>query len=113
RSANAWLEVAANAPEAAFAFLQELFASQPEEYTEGLTDGQIADLATAVGVPAAVSADFAGRAYGDWLTEAYHQAMEVRQIGGTPRVFIDGEQLGGNIYTAGVLKDAVEAAARG
>ncbi|MDR0416697.1 MAG: disulfide bond formation protein DsbA, partial [Propionibacteriaceae bacterium] len=90
-----------------------LFDNQPNEGTEGLTDAAIAALATAAGVPAAVSASFDGFAWDDWVTAANEVALRGREIGGTPRVFIDGERFMGDIYNAGPLRQAIEDAIRG
>lgn len=117
RAANAAAVVADQAPEQFAAFSSALFANQPEEGTKGLSDEEIADLAAEAGVPDAVvdrftaTADGADwRTFAPWVVAATNQATT--DLGGlsTPTVLIDGEKFTGDLYTAGPLTEAVEAA---
>jgi protein-disulfide isomerase len=117
RAGNAAAVVADQDPEHFAAFSSALFANQPEEGTKGLTDEEIADLATEVGVPSAIvdaftdtAPDAEWRTFAPWLAATTNQASD--DLGGisTPTVLIDGEQFTGDLYTAGPLTEAVEAA---
>lgn len=117
RAGNAAAVVADQDPDNYAAFSSALFANQPEEGTKGLSDEEIADLATEVGVPDAVVAQFTAtaddadwRTFAPWVAAATNQASA--DLGGlsTPTVLIDGEQFTGDMYTAGPLTQAVEAA---
>lgn len=135
RTANAAGIVADQAPEQFTAFVTALYENQPEEGSEGLTDEEIADIATGVGVPDAVTATFtdtvdgtfqAGESQeeksGTWRTFAPWAAAATNQMQidlgriGTPTVLIDGEEWpgeggdAGQLYQTGPLKAAVEAA---
>lgn len=112
RTANAIWTVADGAPDSVWAFHGALFANQPEEGSEGLTDEEIADIATEAGVPASVVDRFADGEYDDWVASATDAAFD-SGVTGTPTVKIDGEVFDGDLYTAGVLTEAVEAAAGG
>ncbi len=118
RAGNAAAIVADQAPEAFAAFSSALFANQPEEGTEGLTDDEIADLATEAGVPSAVvdtftatvSEDDDWRTFAPWLAANNNQAATDLGKISTPTVLIDGTQFEGDLYNAGPLREAVEAA---
>ncbi len=58
RAANALMTVADQDPEHFEAFMTALFQNQPAENSHGITDDQIATLATGVGVPQAVTDQF-------------------------------------------------------
>ena len=102
-SAAAW--VADRAPEQFSAFHVALFANQPEENSEGLTDQQIADIAGQAGVPAGVAAGIAdGDAtdtFGQWVEAATGAASADTSLHNedgrftTPTVLVDGERFPG------------------
>jgi protein-disulfide isomerase len=117
RAGNAAAVVADQAPEQYSAFHSALFANQPEEGTEGLSDEEIADLAEEAGVPQDVIDDFTATAPdADWRTFAPWLAANNNQMRtdlgelGTPTVLVDGEKFEGDLYTTGPLTEAIEAA---
>lgn len=110
RTANAIATVADGAPDAVWAFHSALYAAQPQEGTTGLTDDQIADVATEAGVPAAVVDDFEARTYDAWVAKVSEEAF-ASGVQGTPTVRIDGEEFEGDLYTPGPLTEAIESAA--
>ncbi|GIG35433.1 DsbA family protein [Cellulomonas pakistanensis] len=102
RAAAAAALVAQDAPEQFAAFNQQLFAGQPDEGTNGLTNEEIAQIARDAGVAGAVADDIAdGTAldqFGQWVTSATNEvtaneALFNAQSGsfGTPTITIDGE----------------------
>ena len=117
RAATAAALVADQAPDTFDAFNTAMFANQPGESTEGLTDAAIADIAVASGVPEEVAATIASSAYltGDgsfvpWVTAATQQAaLDLGRLA-TPTIVIDGETFAGDWSAPGVLADAVDAA---
>ncbi|MBA3021689.1 thioredoxin domain-containing protein [Propionicimonas sp.] len=110
RAANALVSVAKAEPDKMMAFNSALFANQPEENTTGLTDEEIALLATQVGVTQATIDTFASLTYADFVTSSTNAAF-TDGIQSTPTVLINGTQFEGNLLTAGPLKAAVQAAA--
>ncbi|GEL95880.1 DsbA family protein [Cellulomonas composti] len=135
RAGNALAVVADQDGEHFTAFLTALYANQPAEGSEGLTDDEIADLAVGVGVPQDVADQFLSvvdgtfttsgsdeektgtwRTFAPWIMAATSQADT--DLGGisTPTVLIDGQDWPADgedksqLYVAGPLKEAVEAA---
>ncbi|HEY0186792.1 MAG TPA: thioredoxin domain-containing protein [Cellulomonas sp.] len=117
RAGNAAAIVADQAPEDFSAFSSALFANQPDEGGTGLTDDEIADLALGVGVSQDVVDTFTetvsdtdGRLFAKWLAANTNYTSET--LGGisTPTVLINGTAFSGDLYTAGDLTDAIEAA---
>jgi protein-disulfide isomerase len=93
------------------AFNAALFAQQPVEGERGLTDAQIAAIATGAGVPADVTAAFAERRFEHWVATSTDLAFKRDGITGTPTVRINGKPFEGDLYTAGPLTAAITAAA--
>jgi protein-disulfide isomerase len=110
RTANAVATVADGAPERVWSLHAALYDAQPEEGTSGLSDEQIADIATDAGVPADVVDRFDDRTFEPWVASVTDAAFE-SGVTGTPTVHIDGEPFEGDLYTPGALTEAVEAAA--
>jgi protein-disulfide isomerase len=110
RSANAIATVADGAPESVWAFHGALYENQPEEGSSGLSDEEIADVAEEAGVPADVVDRFTDRTYDGWVASVTKQAGD-DGVNGTPTVWIDGENFDGDLFTPGVLTEAVESAA--
>jgi protein-disulfide isomerase len=110
RTANAIATVADGAPEQVWPFHAALYANQPEEGTNGLSDEEIASIAEDAGVPADVIDRFEDLEYDGWVADVTDEAFD-SGIEGTPTVTIDGEVFQGDLYTPGVLADALEAAA--
>ncbi len=111
RAANAFATVANSDPDHALAFYQALFENEPDENTSGLTDQQIADLATKAGVPADVVASFTDQTFVPWVDEMTTNALT--SISGTPTILIDGKAFEGDPYHAGPLEEALKAAEKG
>jgi protein-disulfide isomerase len=109
RAANAVVTVFDRAPDRVLAFNRALFASQPAEGSEGLTDDQIADLARDAGVAADVIALFGQERFQPWIAKSTDAAF-AGGITGTPTVRINGERFDGDLYTAGALATAINAA---
>jgi protein-disulfide isomerase len=83
RAAAAVTTVAQYDPAHFEAFFAALFDSQPPEQTEGLSEAEIAQIATDVGVPAAVTARFAEGEFEQWVTDATDAAI-ADGLQGTP-----------------------------
>lgn len=135
RAANALAVVADQSPEHVQAFITAMYAegTQPEEGTEGLTDEEIAAVATGVGVPQEVADAFTDtasgtfeiedengdttkhegtwRSFAPWVYAAYTAAGEKIPELTTPTILIDGVKWEGNWQTPGTLRAAVEEAA--
>jgi protein-disulfide isomerase len=109
RAANAVATVADRAPDKVLAFTQALFANQPEEGSEGISNDQIAYLARGAGVPPEVINAFADRTFEPWISKLTDTAF-ASGITGTPTVKINGKVFKDDIYTAGSLTNAVTAA---
>jgi protein-disulfide isomerase len=88
RAAGAAVAVAALAPAQFGAFDKALWANQPEEGGPGLSDEQLAELATQAGVPAKVVAQLADLGYQAWATEATSAMSQVQGFTGTPWVLM-------------------------
>ena len=121
RAATAAGFVADQAPEQFVAFNTAMFANQPEEGTEGLSDEQIADVARGAGVDEAVAAQIADGSYleGDasfspWVAAATEEATRAFPEGfGTPTILVDGENVSDldvDWRIEGALVGAIEAA---
>ena len=109
RAANAVVTVARFAPEKFLAFHMELFELQPMEGTPGLTDAQLVDAATSVGVPANVSARFSALAEQAWIASATQADFAV--VTGTPTVMINKMKVNVNLYQPGAIIQALAQAA--
>jgi protein-disulfide isomerase len=110
RAANAFATVADQAPDQAWAFHEALYAEQPQEGTEGLSDDAIATIAEDAGVPAEVIEEFTDLRHEGWVAEVTEKAFD-SGVEGTPTVLIDGEPFDGDLYQPGPLTAAIEAAA--
>ncbi|HML51164.1 MAG TPA: thioredoxin domain-containing protein [Propionicimonas sp.] len=112
RAANALITVYKAEPDKALAFNSAMYENQPAENTTGLSDAEIATIATSVGVSSDVVAtftDLSNTSFADNST----QAAFADGITGTPTILINGTKFSGNILTAGPFRQAVEAAAAG
>ena len=110
RTANAIAVTADAAPDRVWAFHTALYGQQPEEGSSGLTDQQIAGIATDAGVPANVVERFTQGAYRPWVASVTRDAFATG-IEHTPTVKIDGEVFTGDVFKAGPLTQAIESAA--
>lgn len=110
RAADALATVADKAPASVLAFNQALYAQQPAEGSAGLSDDQIATLATKAGVAPDVVKTFTNRTFEGWVAAATQAALTSGGITGTPTVKINGTVFKGDLYTVGPLTRAIEAA---
>ena len=116
RAAQAFAYIAEYAPDQALAFNEAMFAQQPGEGTTGLSNDQIAEIATSVGVPEDVAAKIADGTYNkfvDALTEiAFNNEKLLNENGnfGTPTILINGERITSNWTTPGALAEEIAAA---
>ena len=110
RTANAIATVADGAPDKVWAMHSALYANQPKEGGEGLTDDQIADLATSAGVPTPVVDRFTNGKFRPWVASTTQDAF-ASGVKGTPTVQIQGQAFDGDLYTPGPLTQAIKSAA--
>lgn len=120
RAANAVAVVADQAPDKFSAFNTALFANQPAENSQGLSDDEIAKLALTAGVPQSVVDKLTGtttvsgkswRTFAPYIAALTTQAsVDLGSSYGTPTVLINGTAFKGDLYTAGPLTDAIVAA---
>jgi protein-disulfide isomerase len=113
RAANAATTVGDRSPDHLLAFNNAMFEDQPEENTEGLSDEQIAERAKSAGVPDDVVAAFPDLTFEPWVAKHTEEAFGAGGIQGTPTVKINGTKFEGDLYTAGPLTEAINAAAKG
>lgn len=104
RSANAAACVANYSADKFYDFNSALFANQPKERTEGLTDAALVDLATKVGAPtAAVEKCVKDKEFKPWVLAATDRALkgpipnsDVTAVSGTPTVIVNGVKYNGS-----------------
>lgn len=109
RAANAVATVADRAAGKVLAFSNALFANQPAEGSAGLSDEQIAKLASGAGVPPDVVTRFTEGIFEPWVA-ASTSAVFKSGVTGTPTVKINGSRYDGDLYTVGPLTRAIAAA---
>lgn len=109
RAANAIVTVADRAPDKVLVFNKALFANQPAEGSSGLSDDQIAALASDAGVPRDVVNLFREGIFEPWIAKFTDAAFK-GGISGTPTVKINGAVFKGDLYTVGPLTQALTAA---
>lgn len=103
RAANAAACVADSSPDSFWAFNSALFADQPAEGTEGLTDEQLvatAATAGATGVEDCIEdQDFAGfvQSATDRAKEGPLPGTDVEKVEGTPTILVNGRQYTGSL----------------
>ncbi|KQP55512.1 thioredoxin domain-containing protein [Agreia sp. Leaf283] len=116
RAANAAACVADSAPQSFEAFSALLFANQPAENTEGLSNADLVDLADEAGAldDSDVSDCIESEGFSDWVTEATDRALtgplpgsDLEKVSGTPTVIVDGEQYTGSLTDAEEFADFV------
>ncbi|WP_372594636.1 DsbA family protein [Actinotalea sp.] len=113
RSAAAAWAVAEGSPEHYTAFVEAMMAQQPAENTAGLSDEEIAAIATGVGVPQEVADGLADGTFTWWATQATDLASQDLGSLATPTVLIDGVKLDPsttNYFDPETLKAAIAAA---
>jgi protein-disulfide isomerase len=106
RAANAAACVADTSPGSFEAFSALLFARQPAENTEGLSDADLVDLASDAGVSDAsdVRECIQSERFSGWIAEATERALsgplpnsDLDALTGTPTVIVDGVQYTGSL----------------
>ena len=103
-SSRAAAAVACAADEGLFWEYQKLlYAEQPDEGGEGLSDERLVELGTEVGLSGEFETCVSGGAQADWVEQVTQAAAE-RDIRSTPTVLVNGEQL-----TGGAPEDLVAA----
>ena len=112
RAANAFATVVDGAPDSAWDFHAALYEHQPTEGTDGLSDGEIGDIARAAGVPGDVVDGFGDGTFEPWVSSVTNAAFDAG-LQGTPTIMIDGQPFAGDPYSTGPLTDAIESAASG
>ena len=116
RAAQAFAYIAENAPDKALAFNEAMFAQQPKEGTAGLSNDQIAEIATSVGVPDDVVQGIAAGTYNKFieaLTEIAFNNKEVLNANGnfgTPTILINGKRMTSDWSQPGALSAEIAAA---
>lgn len=100
RAANAAACVAELSPDRFFDFHEALFAQQPEENTDGLTDDQLAKIAADVGAENAgnIQKCIVQRRFRTWVNEATQRALsgplpgtDVESVQSTPTIIVNGQ----------------------
>ncbi len=89
RAASAAALIAQESPAHFLAFMEGMYANQPEEGTTGLSDAEIQGIAVAASVPQDVVAKIPDYAYAAWVRSATEQAS-IDGMKGTPTVAING-----------------------
>lgn len=119
RSANAAACVANYSPNQFFDFSALLFKNQPKENTEGLTDDQIISLTrkAKVGKAESIRTCIIDQEFKSWTNAATERATtdplagtDVKKLGGTPTVIINGKKYAGAINSAADFATAVSKA---
>lgn len=111
RAAQALYTVADLAPEAYLDFETALFANQPAEGTTGLSDEEIAAIATQAGVPDDAVAAIADGTYTWWVGEVTTAARDLYDGRlATPSIRLNGEPLGDTVdwRDEATLREAIE-----
>ncbi|QHC67384.1 thioredoxin domain-containing protein [Rathayibacter sp. VKM Ac-2759] len=120
RSANAAACVADTAPDSFFDFNALLFANQPEEGTDGLSDDQLKDYVSQAGVEdtAAIDTCIDDQSFVSWVRAATERATagplpgtEVAAVTGTPTVLVNGEAYSGSLTDPDAFSSFVLSAA--
>jgi protein-disulfide isomerase len=79
-------------PEVAKKFHDLLYENQPEEGSDGLSDGRLVDLAVQAGATkSAVEPGIEKRAYEQWVENGTDAATKLKAYQGTPLVLLDGK----------------------
>lgn len=101
RAANAMYCVAEADADAAYPFMQALFADQPSEGTTGLTDEQLLEIAGDAGVTG-IDACVTDREYGDYVTAMTKETpVQPGASGiGTPTLAVNGEVIANSTIPA-------------
>jgi protein-disulfide isomerase len=109
RSLNHSATVARDQPEKFLAFHKALFANQPEENSDGLTDEEMVTIATDIGVSEEVTAKFSTMELNEWVEGATQSAANAG-VTGTPDVYLTapgGKKVRWTSALSGDIKGAV------
>jgi protein-disulfide isomerase len=91
-----------------------LYANQPEENSNGLTDAKLIDIGKSVGLTSSAFADAVNKqTYDSWVSKVT-DTFSARHYTGTPTIVVAGKQLQGandTVPTTADLTKAVDAAA--
>lgn len=112
RAGNAYATVVDAAPDKVWAFHNALYANQPHEGTEGLSDDQIASIAVGAGVPVDVVETFTEGVHRGWIAQSTQDAFDAG-VTSTPTVKINGDMFTDDWSTPGELTKAIESASAG
>jgi protein-disulfide isomerase len=112
RAANAYATVVDRAPARVWDFHTALYQHQPAEGTEGLSDDELAEIATEAGVPSAVAQTFTDGVHRGWVARSTQDAND-SGVSRTPTVLLNGQEFTGDWSTPGALAEAIEHAAAG
>jgi protein-disulfide isomerase len=121
RAANAAACVADSSPGAFESFSALLFAKQPAENTEGLSDADLVDIAEEAGAAesSGVRECIQSGQFEEWVTDATDRALhepipnsDLDKVSGTPTVLVDGVQYTGGLTDAAEFADFVESNSR-
>lgn len=104
RAANASLCVADSSIETWLGFHSAAYELQPAEGGQGLTDGQLTEIATAAGAPETVGECIIGGDHTDWVTSSTQSVLDTN-VNATPTVLLNGEPL--DLSTPEALSAAV------
>ncbi|GAA0489894.1 membrane protein [Paractinoplanes deccanensis] len=89
-----------------------LYANQPEEGSDGLTDAKLIELGKSVGLGTTFEAAVNDKTYDNWATKVT-ETFASRGYNGTPTIVVNGKQVEGpnnTLPTTAVFEQAVQAA---
>lgn len=116
RSANAAACVVNDAPDSFYKFNQQMFAKQPTEGSEGLTDEQMKQIVADSGAKNTekINACIDDQSYASWVNEATDRALnggiqgaDVTSLKGTPTVLVNGKTYAGSITNPDELRQFI------
>lgn len=103
RAANAAACVANYSPDKFLSFNSKMFANQPEEGTEGLTDAEIVAIAYNAGASSSVESCVKDMDFKAWVQAATQRALDgplpgtkVKKVEGTPTILVNGKAYTGS-----------------
>lgn len=111
RSSNAAMCVADGAKDSFIEFHEAMFENQPAQRTAGLTNEQMADMATTAGAPESVAQCILNEEFTDYVEAITQHAASELGVTGTPTVLINGKDIYEDLNTQwteqGALKQVV------
>jgi protein-disulfide isomerase len=113
RAGNALTCVATADPSKVLPYLDFLYANQPEENSEGLTDETLIEMADATGVPD-ITECVTDATYASWVQQVNDDALagpiegaDIDAVKGTPTVLVNGESYKGDVDDEKALADFI------